>query len=139
MNQLLPTHFHDGFDSQKLRENKNKFKQYILHKNINYTIPGIEEHKLNDNEHFCIVNYNDGNSQLYTQREFQTLVVLKIPHDAVYVQSYIKEKKEVKNIYTSEYRQFSADLDLKLFDLAEVEVMVLIGGMDKYNDRYKDL
>lgn len=41
MNQLLPTHFHDGIDSEKLKENRNQFKEYILHNNSKYTISAI--------------------------------------------------------------------------------------------------
>ena len=57
----------------------------------------------------------------------------------MYIQSYIKEKKETLNIFTSSYTQFSLETRQDLFDLAETEVLVLIGGINKYSDRYKDL
>ena len=49
LDQLLPSHFHDGENSQVLSGNVNKFRKYILHKNAKYIINSIEEHKINDN------------------------------------------------------------------------------------------
>ena len=70
LDQLLPSHFHDGENSKILAANVNKFRKYILHKNAKYIINSIEEHKINDNEPFCTIRYADTNSQLFSKHEF---------------------------------------------------------------------
>ena len=45
--QMLPTHFHNGEESQRLMENRSCFKKYVLHKLPEYVVDSIEEHKLN--------------------------------------------------------------------------------------------
>ena len=68
MEQVLPSHFHNGEESMRLMENRSCFQKYVLHQNPKYIIDSIEEHKVNENEAFCSVKYNDSNVQLFTQK-----------------------------------------------------------------------
>lgn len=93
MDKLLPSYFHHGDNSITLSKNISKFKSYTLHKNPNYIINSLEEHKINDNEPFCIVRFTDANSQLFSKVEFENFMIGKIPNDIAFVKAYIKEKK----------------------------------------------
>lgn len=68
INNVLPTYFNESESTSLLQQNKMKFKKYILHKDKKLLIQSIEEHKLNENEPFCIIKYNDGSMQLYSKR-----------------------------------------------------------------------
>jgi hypothetical protein len=78
----------------------------VLHKNSNYEIQQIEEHKMNEKEPFCIVKYSDGNCQLFNQTEFEIYALgslTKLTEEVSYFQSYIKYKLEAESIHFSTY------------------------------------
>lgn len=111
MEQVIPSHFHNGEDSTMLRENRQRFQKYILHQNPNYIIESIEEHKINENEAFCSVRFQDASLQLFTQKEFETFLILKSSSNNVhYAESYIKEKQDTNALFTSGYT-FSKQID----------------------------
>ncbi len=137
--RLLPSHFNDADDSRTLASNKSKFKTYILNNNDKYIIAGIEEHKMNDKEPFATIRYSQGNFQLLNHKEFELFTLMKMPEDVVYVQSFIKSR-EAEAIVISLYSENTPEeVDRALWKKAEVYVMVLLGGLGKYDEGYDEL
>jgi hypothetical protein len=137
----VPSHFHGGNDSRTLEGNKHQFKKYVLHNNKKYEIQQIEEHKINEKEPFCLIKYNDGNCQLLNQAEFEVFSLVPLPkmQEACFFQSYIKYKLETESIHFSEYTYTDKTSEEELDKLAEKEIMVLLGAINKYDDDYKDI
>lgn len=120
--KLVPSHFKEGIDSKFLDVNRHQFRKYVLHKNSNYEIQQIEEHKMNEKEPFCIVKYSDGNCQLFSQMEFEIYALgslTKLTEEVSYFQSYIKYKLESESIHFSTYTFGPTTIDERLDKRAE--------------------
>lgn len=74
--------------------------------------------------------------QLFSKKEFENYTLVRISPDVVFVQSFIKEKQEQRANFTSEYSFLSHDTDMEMFNRAEKEILVLIGGLGKYSEAY---
>ena len=97
---------------------------------------------MNDKQPFCIVKYNDGNCQLFNQVQFEvyTLQTMnKLMEQLVFVQSYIKYKLQTEAIYYSEYILGPDTVKQPLDKRAQNEVMVLLGGLSKFQKGHIDI
>lgn len=92
---------------------------------------------MNDREPFATIRYNQGNYQLLNQKEFEMFSIVKLPEDVVFVQSYVKAK-EGDGVVMSGYSA-GVNVDEKLWRRAEVYVMVLLGGLGRYDEEYDNL
>lgn len=142
--KIVPSSFHAGITSKVLERNKHHFQRYVLHKNSKYEISSIEEHKMNEKEPFSLVMYNDGNCQLLNQLELEIFTMQKqatIMEEVLFFQAYIKYKSGGEGILYSEYSydHNQVDIDLEVDRRAELDVMMLLGGLGKYDEGYRDV
>ena len=141
--KFVPSHFSEGHGAPFLDANRHNFKRYVLHKNDTQKITtSAEENRINDKETFGVIKFSDGTSQMFNQIEFEFYVIShqqKLTESIQYVQSYIKYRSEEDGIFYSEYTLGPNSLDHKMDKETELEMMILLGGVDPYDETYKDI